>query len=348
LRLKGVNYDAGRVIEGLLMRPTYDAAVVHRELEIIRDDLHCNAVKVQGFDIGRVMSAAEDALEQGLEVWLAPEMFEKDEETFSYTVKAAEAAEALRQKWPERLVLSIGTELTWFMQGIVPGDNLAERSARPSLREEIRSGIYNKKLNAFLARTCAAVRQVFHGKVTYASLARIETVDWSIFDLVCMDHYRHRRWRDSYGELARGYLGHGKPVVIGEFGCCTFTGAGEMGGMGHDIVDWTRWAPVLKGEYVHDQEAQARELTEELRILDQAGVDGAFVFTFVQPAIETNPAVLERMKSLNFNLDLNFDPDIASYSLVKSFPDRHGTTYPDMTWEPKESFRAVADYYAQH
>ena len=33
------------------MRPHYDREVVHRELEIIKDDLHCNAVKVQGLDI---------------------------------------------------------------------------------------------------------------------------------------------------------------------------------------------------------------------------------------------------------------------------------------------------------
>ena len=25
----------------------------------------------------------------------------------------------------------------------------------------------------------------------------------------------------------------------------------------------------------------------------------------------------------------------------------HGVTYPDMPWEPKESFRAVAEYYAR-
>jgi len=26
----------------------------------------------------------------------------------------------------------------------------------------------------------------------------------------------------------------------------------------------------------------------------------------------------------------------------------HGATYPDTPWEPKESFRAVARYYAEH
>ena len=42
---KGVSYDVGRVM-GLNWRPVFDPAVVHRELEIIRDDLHCNAVRI--------------------------------------------------------------------------------------------------------------------------------------------------------------------------------------------------------------------------------------------------------------------------------------------------------------
>ena len=59
------------------------------------------------------------------------------------------------------------------------------------------------------------------------------------------------------------------------------------------------------------------------------------------------------------------DFDLASYSLVKSFGSRlgdlaeefpevpwdtteHGATYPDMPWEPKDSFRAVAAWNAVH
>lgn len=42
----------------------------------------------------------------------------------------------------------------------------------------------------------------------------------------------------------------------------------------------------------------------------------------------------------------NYDIDRESSSLVKFFDNgSHGTTYPDMTWEPKEAFRAVAKYY---
>lgn len=66
------------------------------------------------------------------------------------------------------------------------------------------------------------------------------------------------------------------------------------------------------------------------------GVDGAFIFQFIS---EITP----------YNDNPRFDLDIASSSLVKYYDDgRHGTTYPDMTWEPKESFRAVADYYSKH
>jgi hypothetical protein len=59
-------------------------------------------------------------------------------------------------------------------------------------------------------------------------------------------------------------------------------------------------------------------------------------------------------RSVNFyiskrrlNENSKFDLDMASYALVKSYANKRGTTYTDMTWEPKESFQAVADYYAK-
>ena len=342
MKRKGVNYDVGRMFEGHLQRPVFDTHVVHRELEIIKRDLHCNAVKIQGYEIDRLMTAAEDALKQGLEVWLAPELFDKSqEETFEYTVKAAEAAETLRQTWPD-LVLSVGTELTLFMQGIVEGKTLMERLENPTLREHVMLGTYLWPLHAYLTRTTEAVRRVFHGKVTYAALVRLERIDWSLFDVICLDEYRDKLIRESYGDHIKRYFLYNKPVVIGEFGCCTYQGAEDMGGRGWDIVDWTKMPPRLKGDYVYDQGVQARELADQLHILDTIGVDGAFVFTFVQPGPEITEALAQMLQ------ELPFDPDIASYSLVKSLINRHGTTYPDMPWEPKESFKVVADYYAAH
>ena len=337
MKRKGVNYDVGRVMMGEHWRPTFDPKIVHHELEIIKNDLHCNAIRICGLAIDRLMTATEDALKQGLEVWLSPEMWDKSqEETLDYIVKAAAAAERVRGDFPQQLVFSIGSELTLFMQDIVEGNNFMERMSHPAFWEHIKAGVHNKPLNAFLARANEAVRQAFRGNVTYISVP-LETVDWSLFDFVGVDMYREARIKDSYGDLIKRYFVYNKPVIIGEFGCCTYQGAEDAGGMGWAIVDFNNVLSrlQLKGEYVRDEGVQARELTDVLSILDGVGVDGAFVFTFVSP-------------TLPYNEDPRRDLDMASYSLVKSYVDKHGTTYLDTPWEPKESFKAVADYFATH
>jgi hypothetical protein len=352
---RGVCYDVGRVMMGQSWRPVFDTDQMHRELEIIKEDLHCNAVRICGQDIDRLTSVGRDALEQGLEVWLSPELWDHSpEETLEYVVEVARQAEELRRGGRDQVVFSVGTELTLFMRGILEGDTFIERFRHPSFEEKIRSGEHNAPLDAFLARVNEAVRQVFKGNVTYASVP-LESVDWSRFDLVSVDLYRDARIRDRFSDLLRRYFDHGRPVVITEFGCCTYRGAADAGGMGWAIVDLDiaedgKRPPELNGIYVRDEGEQARELTEVLTIFEGAGVEGAFVFTFVAPTSPTSE-------------DPRFDLDMASYALVKSFgsqfgdlpsgfsnvpwdASRSGMAYPDLPWEPKESFRAVAEFYA--
>ncbi|HEX5493205.1 MAG TPA: hypothetical protein VFX70_01345 [Mycobacteriales bacterium] len=333
MRRRGMNYDVGTANDGVLLRPVFDPRVVRRELEIIRDDLHCTAVRISGLDPDRLMPAAEDALRLGLEVWLSPQMSDHSpEETLDYVVRCATDAEALRRRRPG-LVFMVGCELSLFMRGILPGDNLMERIGGPAFVDSITTGAHNAPLNAFLTEAADTVHRVFAGEVTYASVP-FERVDWSLFDFVCLDHYREARNRPFYDDQLRPYLASGKPVVVTEFGCCTYRGAEDAGGMGWAIIEDTT-PPRLDGDYVRDEGVQARELTDLLGIVDRAGVDGAFVFTFVMPAA-------------TYSDDPRFDLDMASYGLVKSFSDRTGTTYPDLPWEPKESFHAVRDYFAGH
>src|SRR5947209_7413063 len=54
MRGKGINYDTGFINKGVSSREPFDLAVVTRELHIIRDDLHCNAVRVTGGDPARL------------------------------------------------------------------------------------------------------------------------------------------------------------------------------------------------------------------------------------------------------------------------------------------------------
>jgi len=351
---KGVCYDVGAVM-AFNWRPHFDPKVVRREIEIIRTDLHCNAIRISGLSIDRLKTAGEDALEQGLEVWLYPVMWDKSpERTLTYIAKAAEAAESLRQNYGDKLVFIVGGELTLFMKGIIPGKNFPSRLKNPKLFPLIKSGEHNKPLNAFLSKANAEVRKVFGGKVTYASLVW-EAVDWSLFDFVGVDHYRVERIKNQYIDMLKPAFSHGKPVVITEFGCSTtHAGVGSEGlldpaGLGvKSIVDFKSQflhqlplvghfvRPHLVGVHVRDEQWQASQIVDNLAVLDKAGVDGAFVSQFVS---QIDP----------YSDDPKNDLDMASSSLVKYFEGgRHGTIYPDMPWEPKESFRAVADYYAKH
>jgi hypothetical protein len=188
-----------------------------------------------------------------------------------------------------------------------------------------------------------------------------EAVDWNLFDFVGVDHYRAARIKERYAEILQPLFATSKPVVITEFGCRTYRGADtSTEGMAGDIVDYrpnlrvaftligntlcTKFTgkqlppprmQLKQGNYVRDEGMQARELTDQLGVLDRVGVNGTFIMTFLSP---TAP----------YNDNPRYDLDMNSYSLVKSYAGgRHGTTYPEMPWEPKESFKAVADYYAK-
>ena len=120
--------------------------------------------------------------------------------TLAYIVEAAEAAEKLRLRWPDRVVFVVGQELTLFMQGIVPGKSLVARLRNPSFGEALKTGAHNAPLNAFRGRAVEAVRRVYHGPLTYAAVIW-EAVDWSRFDIIGVDHYRDPRINDRYVEM---------------------------------------------------------------------------------------------------------------------------------------------------
>lgn len=343
MRTKGVLYDVGRVM-GANWRPDYSPAVVHRELEIIKTGLHCTAVKICARDIGRLVAAAEDALRLGLDVWVCPELWNKDPRTtLRHITRAAAATEELRARWPGRLVFSVGTELTLFMRGIVDGRSFRRRMRHINL-EFLQSGAQDKPLNAFLARAVPAVRAVYGGPVSYSSLP-FEHVDWAMFDLIGVDHYWYAGIKDRYLRTLEPLLASGQPVVITEFGFRTRTGADVTGSGGPDnfapLSMALHMAPVtrrfvrprMKTIPERNEDLQARCLTRQLELLDAAGVDGAFVYTFTAPLwVHADDP------------EHDLDPD--SFSLVKY--GRPGATYPDLAWAPKQSFTAVADYYAAH
>lgn len=285
-------------------------------------------------------------MQQGLEVWISPELWNKSPDTtLRYVARAAAAAEELRGRWPGQVVFVVGNELTFFMRGIVNGRTFSRRTNILALREAIGSGTRDGLLNAFLARATAAVRHVFNGPVTYASLP-FERVDWDMFDIIGANHYWREAIKDRYLQILEPLLASGKPVAITELGFRTRTGADETGAAGPENIDPVTMSlhmlpltrrlvrPRVKSVNERNEELQARSVSRQLELLDSAGIDGAFVFTFTAPLLPHG--------------DPEHDLDTDSFGLVKPYlGGTHGTRYPDMAWEPKRSFTAVADYYAE-
>ena len=196
MHYKGITYDVGTIFaENRSTREEFDPSVMRREITIIKNDLHCNAVRVCGQDVGRLRERADYALRLGLAVWFSPLLVEAtEEETLAYLAECSGIAEELRQTF-SNILLIVGGELSFFMKGILKGEDLYARIRSfisfPGLLRHMLTGRRwpGKRLNAFLAKAVAVVRERFHGQVTYAS-GPWEKVDWQLFDLVSVNYYR--------------------------------------------------------------------------------------------------------------------------------------------------------------
>jgi hypothetical protein len=336
MRAKGINYDTGFINKGVSSRDPFDIAVVKRELRIIRDDLHCTAVRVTGGDVERLAIAAGIAADLGLEVWFSP--FTCDltyEEMLDLLADCAERAERLRRQGAE-VVLVVGAEISLLNKGFLPGDTLGERMELLADLQRLRVLIAEvpARVNDFLSKAVAVVRERFGGRITYAAMP-FEGVDWTRFDIISLDIYRSAEVADQFASGIRSLVAQGKPVAITEFGCTTYRGAADKGARSGEIVEWdsdTIKPLRLNGDSMRDESEHARYVRELLEIFTEEGVDSAFVFTFVQ-------------YPLPHRTDPREDLDLASYGIVKVCEDRFGDTYSDMRWEPKAAFAVLADYY---
>ena len=336
MRGKGINYDTGFINKGTSSREPFDPAVVRREIEIIRDDLHCTAIRVTGGDPARLEVAAACAAEAGLEVWFSP--FTCDltaAEMLALLADCADRAERIRRRGAE-VVFVAGAELSLLNKGFLPGDTLGERVALLNEPRRLRESVASvpARMNAFLGEAVAVIRARFGGRVTYAAMP-FEGVDWTPFDVVSLDLYRSSEVAEHFAAGVRALVARGKPVAITEFGAATYRGAADRGARGGFAIEWDDATAIplrLDGEYTRDEGEQAAYLRDLLAIFDDAGVDAAFVFTFAGYALPHRGTPRD-------------DLDLASYGVVTILEGRHGDTYPDLTWEPKAAFAALADYY---
>lgn len=343
MRGRGINFDTGFINAGTTTREPFDPDVVRREMRIIRDDLHCTAVRITGGDPDRLEIAARHAAASGLEVWFCP--FTNGltvEDLLALLADCAERAERLRRDGAQVVMLT-GSEVSLFTLGFFPGDTLEERLALIADPTRARAFIpaVRARMSDFLRRAVDIVRARFGGPVSYASLP-LEGVDWTLFDIIATDAaYRSAPTAATYPELIRAYVAQGKalgkPVAITEFGCGSHRGAADAADRGAAaFLEWgDAGRPVrLNREFERDELEQATYLRELLEVFEKEGVDAAFVYTFAAYYLPHRD-------------DPNDDLDMASYGVVKVLDRsaRSGQRYTDMPWEPKAAFDTVADCY---
>jgi len=344
MKFRGVVYDVGlRFVPGqpYSVEP-FDPALVKHDIRVIAKDLHATAVRIEGEEIDRLVTASRFAHAEGLTVFFNPwKMGAHIDELPAYYAQGARAAEQLRKEGVD-IIFVAGCETPLFNKGIFPGEQLTDRLGWLT-RQFAESGLQSGEipaefagkwptLNQMLSASVKAVPAEFLGRVTYAATA-FEDVDWRIFDIVGVDYYRH-------GESAEKYIAglnrfrNDKPLVVMEVGSCAYLGAAALGAGGFMVLEGVNpdGTGKFKGGVVptRSEREQANYVGEVLELLDKGGVDGAFIFVF-------------SFLTYRFGEGAS-DLDMISFSLVKTFPEIDPQSKAMPPWMPKEAFVRVAEF----
>ncbi|MQY08215.1 hypothetical protein ACRB68_63210 [Actinomadura sp. RB68] len=329
LSYRGVCYE---VTDGETAETGWNATRMRTDIRAIKDRLHADSVSVFGDGAGRLKATATEAAERGLHVWLQPRLADRPpHEILDHLAETGRHAERLRRQGA-RVHLSVGCEFVLFVPGIVPGADAVERI------RNLMSGNYDpqqmmRRLTAFIAQAAKVGRSVFHGPLTYGA-AEGDEVDWRLFDLVSVNYYSYFQDPARHVRELRKYQRRHKPVVVSEFGSCTYKGAPQKGGMGWDVVDYDKPKPEIKGHLVRSERTQAAYLTGLLDVFEAMGLYAAMTYNFVTP-------------DAPHRRDPRYDLDMAGYSIVKTIWGTENDPTSHWHWQPKEAFHALARHYAR-
>lgn len=333
IAIKGVNYDVGVPLNS---GNNLTASKMIEEIGIIKNELHCNAVRIYGRELSKLVECSKIALNEGLIVWFSPRRINAAlEETIEYIKESSSAAEELRQISPN-IVYVIGNEFSLDLKGFVDGETIYERISNLSKPfSVIKNGFdlgLNKLLNSFLTKAVSAARQYFKGEITYAS-GQWEKVNWGLFDIVSINYYRNRFNSWKYRRTIRKWVQKRKKFAVTEFGSCSYKGAEKKGAWGYSIIDYTEQRPKLKKNYKRDESVQSNYLIDLLNIYSSEKVYAVFVYTFIS-------------RKAAYNINKKYDLDMANFGLIKVLPSDLNDLKTPYMWERKKAFIEVSKFYS--
>lgn len=341
-RYRGVVYDVGLNFTGNgLSVETFDPKLVEYDIATIARMLHSSAIRIEGEEIERLVAASRIAHREGLSVLFNPWKMNADaDELKPYYIEAAKAAEMLRQEGVD-IIFVAGCEYTIFQRGIMPGETLTDRLA--GIGSFLSEGLakmqqLSAQLNDILSSFVDGIRKEFKGQVTYAALT-FEQIDWSLFDIVGIDHYRMAETDEQYVHHFNSFKAHNNPVFCMEVGCCAYEGAGILGAGGFMALESVNPDGTINfkdGVTPKRSETEQADYVEtQVTLLANNDADGIFVYVFSFPLYPHNKA------------EPNKDFDLVSFALVKTFPQSDPRSNEMPPWAPKESFHRLASLYSQ-
>lgn len=345
LTYRGVAYDCGsnnKTGQGDLSRMVWNDDIMRSEIDLVADELNANSVTIYGTVLERLEKTVAHAVDRGLHVWLQPRLMDGSQpEVLDFIGEVSSLGESFRKQGAD-IHVSIGCTHSIQTPGIMPGEFYHNRMgnafpdadhhflkpAGPIDKEDVA-----KKLNAFLTKAAEVARANFSGGITYSG-GPFEDVDWSLVDYIgLVEYFYPHPSREAYAEELNSYKKWGKPVLISEYGSFTYAGSAEKGLLGFDIVDRTVDPPTVFPGFVRDEGAQAEFHLDSLRLFDELGMYSVAVTELVHP---THP----------HSDDPKYDLDTASMTITKTIRDNYFDHHSTYRFEPKESFRAIARYYA--
>lgn len=337
LPVRGINYNIGiQYIAGGYepIRPSLQE--MRADLKAIQQGLHCNAIRIYGDDLDRILECTQIAFDLGLEVWASPRKIDLEaSDTVEYVRSCAQELQRVNSR-DRKMTFILGCELTIDLHGLVPGRSIHDRLRRifnPLSFAMTAFGVcpgYNEKLEELLTDSVRSAREVFSGPITYAA-GTWENVPPSLFDLTSVNLYRDHRNERSYVSTVRKLTSGTKSVAITEFGCGAFQGAERLGAGSYRIVSRRGDQAVIPSGYKRDEGVQADYLRDLLAVFAEHGVYAAFPFEFID-------------RNSRHSEDPARDLDMASFGLVKIVENRKGEGRS--AWVPKKAFHELASIYA--
>ena len=260
--IKGICYNAGIYSWQPAFKPPEIEEMIE-DLEVIRCELGCNAIRIFGDFETDMLECARQALSQGFKVIaLSPRYIGLDTEETERRVTdfARKVQHLLNLAQPSTsIVLFVGNELT------LDTKDLADD------RRDLRTQMTHLRLNRYLEKVAKSVRAVFDGTISYAA-GIWEDVQWDLlpFDVVALNVYLNAENHEAVLKRISDLQRTGRPMWITEFGSCTYQGAFQYGGMAHDHLDFQAYS----------QEEQAAVIEKTLKLLNEAKVNACFLYKY--------------------------------------------------------------------